>query len=80
MGALARKLADECNEYVSCWLSGMVSLLAVVLLMASVISSEDLSEQVTPKHVESLKNLVSRHNQRLQITGAIKEKGKELCK
>ena len=38
----------------------MISLLAAVLLMANVVSSEDLVEQVTPKHFESPKNLVSK--------------------
>ena len=38
----------------------MISLLAVVLLMANVVSSEDLVEQVSPKHFESPKNLVSK--------------------
>ena len=40
--------------------TGMVSLLAVVLLMANVVSSEDLDEQVTPKHFESPKKVVSK--------------------
>ena len=35
-------------------------MLAVVLSMANVVSSEDLYEQVTPKHFESTKNLVSK--------------------
>ena len=39
----------------------MISLLAVVLLMANVVSSEDLVKQVTPKHFESPKNLVSKN-------------------
>ena len=38
----------------------MILLLAVVLLMANVVSSEDLDGQVTPKHFESPKNLVSK--------------------
>ena len=38
----------------------MISLLAVVLSMANVVSSEDLVEQVSPKHFESPKNLVSK--------------------
>ena len=38
----------------------MISLLAVVLSMANVVSSEDLVEQVSPKHLESPKNLVSK--------------------
>ena len=38
----------------------MISLLAVVLLMENVVSSEDLHEQVTPRHFESPKNLVSK--------------------
>ena len=59
-GALARNLAAECNECVCCLISRMVSLLAVVLSMANVVSSEDLYEQVTPKHFESPKNLVSK--------------------
>ena len=38
----------------------MISLVAVVLSMVKVVSSEDLVEQVTPKHFESPKNLVSK--------------------
>ena len=38
----------------------MGSLFAVVLSMANVVSSEDLYEQVTPRHFESPKNLVSK--------------------
>ena len=38
----------------------MISLLAVVLSMENVVSSEDLVEQVSPKHLESPKNLVSK--------------------
>ena len=38
----------------------MVSFLAVVLSMANVFRSEDLVEQVTPKHLESPRNLVSK--------------------
>ena len=41
-------------------ISAMISLLAVVLLMAYVVSSEDLDEQVAPKHFETPKNLVSK--------------------
>ena len=59
-GALARNLAAECNECVCCSISRMVSLLAVVLSMAYVVSSVDLYEQITPKHFESPKNLVSK--------------------
>ena len=59
-GALARNLATECNECICCSISGMVLLLAVVLLMANVVLSEDLDKQITPKHLESPKNLVSK--------------------
>ena len=59
-GALARNLAAECNECVCCLISRMVSLLAVVLSMANVVSSVDLYEQVTPRHFASPKNLVSK--------------------
>ena len=65
-GALDRELADE-------WLTSAMNTsvvddedirddltAAVVLLMANVVSSEDLVEQVTPKHFESPKNLVSK--------------------
>ena len=38
----------------------MISLVAVVLSMANVVSSEDLVEQVTPTHFESPRNLVSK--------------------
>ena len=38
----------------------MGSLFAVVLSMANVVSSEDLYEQVTPRHFESPKNIVSK--------------------
>ena len=38
----------------------MGSLFAVVLSMANVVSSEVLYEQVTPRHFESPKNLVSK--------------------
>ena len=38
----------------------MISMVAVVLSMANVVSSEDLVEQVTPKHFESPRNLVSK--------------------
>ena len=53
-------MAAECNECVRCLISRMVSLLAVVLSMSNVVSSVDLYEQVTPKHFESPKNLVSK--------------------
>ena len=53
-------MAAECNECVCCLISRMVSLLAVVLSMANVVSSVDLYEQVTPRHFESPKNLVSK--------------------
>ena len=33
-------------------ISAMISLLAVVLLMENVVSSEDLDEQVTPRHFD----------------------------
>ena len=38
----------------------MMSLLAVMLLMANVVSSEDLDKQVTPKHFESPNHVVSK--------------------
>ena len=53
-------MAAECNECVCSSISRMVSLLAVVLSMANVVSSVDLYEQVTPRHFESPKNLVSK--------------------
>ena len=38
----------------------MIPVVAVVLFMASVVSSEDLDDQVTPRHFGCPKNLVSK--------------------